>query len=457
MKLEGEPEGDTGRLLAQEHRGPSRGTPLDGMAAALERPPLKAALWAVAIISLAAVLVHLPARARSYDFSIFYTGAWSMRTGGNPYTESLYATAKRLGLHLGPLKYANHTPTFILAFEPLTLLRPATVYWLWQGLSAAALAAALFLLLRGRRGALVLAPLALLYPPVADNFLYAQFQLILLLMLVAMVRWMERGRDAPAGLMLALAGLLRAFPLGIAGYLLLRRRWAMFMWLCVGMAVGALVTWLMIGPRCLGFVPAARWACGYEFLALPVIVSINAMVSRVFWYVLGPHLSTTVDTVRIVMGMVAELLVLAVTVRATLAMDGRPDRNWRLLSLWIATSIFISPNSQLHYLPLLFIPFVAVAAAAERGSVSRRAVLATGVSYALSVVSCLGMSCVTILGSPQVQNLAHGPAWRVLDFSGWLILAKNECASAAMVLAYIALYWFVMDSLPEAQKVISAA
>lgn len=66
-------------------------------------------------------------------------------------------------------------------------------------------------------------------------------------------------------------------------------------------------------------------------------------------------------------------------------------------------------------------------------------------SYILSLVSCAGMSCVAVLSSPQVQSLARGPAWRVLDFSGWLILAKEECAFVALLLAYTAIYWFVVD------------
>src|ERR1700687_6285127 len=125
-------------------------------------------------------------------------------------------------------------------------------------------------------------------------------------------------------------------------------------------------------------------------------------------------------------------------------MDGQPDRDWRLFSLWIASAIIISPNSQMHYLVLLFIPFVQSAAAA-RSPVSSRATAMVVASYILSLVSCASMSCVAVLSSPQVQSLARGPAWRVLDFHGWLIFAEEECAFVALLLAYTAMYWLVVD------------
>jgi hypothetical protein len=68
-------------------------------------------------------------------------------------------------------------------------------------------------------------------------------------------------------------------------------------------------------------------------------------------------------------------------------------------------------------------------------------------SYALSLVSCLGLSCVFALSSPQIQALARGPAWRVLGPGGWLLLLKEECAFAAMLIAYIAIYWWVVDGV----------
>jgi hypothetical protein len=126
-------------------------------------------------------------------------------------------------------------------------------------------------------------------------------------------------------------------------------------------------------------------------------------------------------------------------------MSGRRDRDWRLFSLWVAAAILLSPTAWLHYLVLLFVPFTSLAAAASRGALSPHAVMTAVASYVLSLLSCIGMSCLAVLGSPPMQSLGRGPAWRVLDFHGWLMLAKEECASVALLLAYMAIYWFVVD------------
>jgi hypothetical protein len=445
---------DTGRLGLCTYDEAPQSLPLASLAALLARPPLIVTLWVLAILNLGALALHLPERVSREDFSSYYASAWTLRTGGNPYIQDLDPAANRLGLHLGLLNRAAYTPTFILSFEPLTLLRPQAAYWTWQSLNAIALCAAMLLLLDGTPGigrseALVLAPLMLIYPPLGDHFAYGQCQFMLLLMLVLMLRSMERGWDAGAGLFLALAGLLKAFPLFIGGYLLLRCRWTACLWLAIGLAAGAMLTFAIVGPRCLDFQSGMEFARGYEFLALPVNVSVAAMASRLFWYAFGPLLSPTLETARAVLAVTADLLVVAITLQATFAMSGRRDRDWRLFSLWIAAAILLSPTAWLHYMVLLFVPFASLAAAASRAALSPRAVMTTVASYVLSLLSCVGMSCLAVLGSPAMQSLGRGPAWRVLDFHGWLILAKEECSSVALLLAYMAIYWLVVDSRNE--------
>ncbi len=423
------------------------------MAALLSLHPITFLLWVLAILSLAAIAIHLPERSSQIDFSNYYASAWTMRVGGNPYVDNLNATAGRFGLRLGLLTFSTQTPSFELYFEPLTLLRPRTAYWIWQALNLIALCGAMFLLLqrgeRIRRAAVVLMPLMLLYPPVADVFAYAQSQLQVLAILVLMLFCLERGWEAGAGLLLALAGLLRAYPLAIASYFVLRGRWTVCAWFAAGLTIGAAVTWVVIGPRCLGFLKATPWGNSYLFLALPVMVSASAFVSRIFWYSFGPVLPPVLETLRLILGAGAMLTVLAFTLRATLTMNKCADDDWRLLSLWIATAVMISPNAQLHYLVLLFIPFVALCMAALNGTASNRALTIGAASYIVSLFTCAGLSCVTALSSPAVQSVARGPIWKVLGLGAWLTLAKEECAFVSLLLAYVAIYWFVVD-LPRA-------
>ncbi len=148
-----------------------------------------------------------------------------------------------------------------------------------------ALLTATFLLLWGGgwRRALVLAPLMLLYPALADHFAYAQCQLLLLLIFVLMIRLINRGCDIGAGLLLALASYSAA---GVPG----RHRWLLHTQAATnGVRLGGSRGdrghgdyWVAVGPRCLDFLQGARFATGYEFLALPLNVSVSAVVSRIF-------------------------------------------------------------------------------------------------------------------------------------------------------------------------------
>ena len=111
---------DTGRPESCRDDEARQSLPLARLAALLARPPLTVTLWVVALMSLGALALHLPERVSREDFSSYYASAWTLRAGGNPYIRDLDPAANRLGLHLGLLKRAAYTPTFILCFEPLT-------------------------------------------------------------------------------------------------------------------------------------------------------------------------------------------------------------------------------------------------------------------------------------------------------------------------------------------------
>ena len=53
---------------------------------------------------------------------------------------------------------------------------------------------------------------------------------------------MKRGHDFTAGVALALATLLRVFPIAIVGYLILQRRWRALAYLTASLAIGLLLT-----------------------------------------------------------------------------------------------------------------------------------------------------------------------------------------------------------------------
>jgi len=222
-------------------------------------------LWGVALAHVASILAGLPGRTRELDFSHYYVSAWALRQGYNPYSTDFAPIAGKFNLHLGhnnpkleklfhlgAITQGCYPPTFLLCFEPLTLLRPATAYWVWIGITIAALAAALFLLLGPPSGlkaktALAALALALIFWPLGVHFYWAQSQILILLLLVGMARLMKRGHAAWAGLSLAAAVLLRGFPIFIIGYLAVRRRWRELLYTASALAAGGLLTLVLVG------------------------------------------------------------------------------------------------------------------------------------------------------------------------------------------------------------------
>ena len=92
-------------------------------------------LAAIAAIRTVSLFAQLPSRSTQVDHSIYYASAYLLRRGLNPYTTHLGAVAAALGLHTR-LPGATDPPTFLLMFEPLTILGPKKAYWTWQALNA---------------------------------------------------------------------------------------------------------------------------------------------------------------------------------------------------------------------------------------------------------------------------------------------------------------------------------
>ena len=233
------------------------------LAAVLTRPEMIAFLCLVAMARVWSICDELPARAARWDFSIYYMSAMAVRHGLNPYQTDFDRVGKSLGLEAGEIHHATDPPTFLLSMEPFAAMRERTAFYTWVGLNAIFLAAALALLFGkssglGGRSGLALGALAVMYPPIYYHFFFAQSKIPLLLVLVLMMRSMEHGWDRGAGLCLALASLLRAFPLLLIGYLAIQRRWRVLVWTFIGLGIGGLahtrLAWperfLVVSPGC---------------------------------------------------------------------------------------------------------------------------------------------------------------------------------------------------------------
>jgi hypothetical protein len=401
----------------------------------LSDPLTAVAVWIVALMIFGTLAAELPNRSNQLDFSHYYTSALAMRRGIDPYAIDLRPLANSLGLDVADNTRATYPPPFLLCFEPLTTLTPARAYWTWIAINVALTIAALFVLLGfdshvDLTAALSLAGFALLYPPLVDNFSYAQSQVLVMLILALMMRWMERGIDRAAGIALAVAGLLRIFPLIMVGYLLARRRWTVLGYAIAGTVAGVAITLLLAGPHVtLSFVRALPFVVDPRWMMRGVNVSLNASVDRGFLYVLKFPLSPSAEIARQLATAACEIAILAFTYVSTAAPAADRDPDSRAFSLWVVATVLLAPTAWYHYLVLLFIPFAQLASAASVGRASNRSVW-------MAVASV-----ITLLASMFVR----GPLLALM--SAGILAAVREAPFASLVMAYVSAYWFVSDRI----------
>jgi Glycosyltransferase family 87 len=260
-------------------------------------------------------------------------------------------------------------------------------------------------------------------------------------MFVLMLRWMERGKDAAAGVTLAFATLLRAFPMLLVGYLILMKRWRVIAYTMVGLAVGGLLTLALAGfGSTLSFLLAPTYLTEQWRELLPGNIALEPTVSRMFWYFFGIHLGATLDWTRKIVSWGAELGLLALTVKATVTRPSHDDPDGRLFILWIMTAVLVSPTSWFYYLVLLAIPMVRLSAAAADGRTSRRALWAGVACYTLAWLYFTGVD----LRSQQLALHPNALVWRV-------------GASPIGLLAYLSLYWFATDASAGDKRLAQSA
>jgi len=406
----------------------------------MRQPAILTVVWICALLVLTGTLTKLPGQWHGRDFSDKYESAWALRHGIDPYPTDLTPIAAQLGLETGGLIHASDTPPFLLCFEALTYLRPRVAFWIWTAINFSALAIAMYLLLAHRRGlsgrtAWLLAGLILMSAPVNLNFYWGQSQLIVLALMAGAMRAMEREREGGAGLLLASAALLRAYPLLLVGYFVIRRKWRAVAFATTGIAAGVFVTVATLGfTQTLSFVHGASWVTDYSMMNRVDNLSLGPFVSRMFWAFTGTASGSSADWIRRAGIAVADIVVLGMTIRATLADTNRGDPDWRIYSLWIATTIMLSPVAWHHYLLLLTIPFVQLVASAARGRSSSRAIWMAALSYVLSAVS-LRVSNRFLIPPPTEFQRAFP----------WLARALEETGFIALLTGYIATYWFATD------------
>jgi hypothetical protein len=414
-----------------------------GLAFGLTRQSILLFLCIGVLMHIGIAFAQAAARLRLWDFSHYYVSALATRTGLNPYTSDLRPLGRQLGLD--GIARATDTPFFLLCFAPLTWLRPATAYWIWFTINAVALAVAMSLIVRAaprldRRQLISLCAIVLLYPPLSNHIFFAQTQIIILLLLVTAMRSIEAKHDRTAGLALAVASLLKVFPLVMVGYLVMLRRWRALIWTVIGLTAGTAATLFAFGlERNVSFVAGTYLTRSAGFLARPANVALGSFISRMFWYAAGDvAMSRWLDWTRTLSVATAELILVGLTIFATLPRsataseesDRSGEHATRSFALWVVAATMLSPTAWIHYLVLLILPLMLIAAAGWNGMASPRALWLMAASY---LVISLSMAL-------------SGSAHSALTDRPHLKTAIEECATLSLLLAYASTWCFATDA-----------
>jgi Glycosyltransferase family 87 len=381
--------------------------------------------WMVAAPALANLSARLPTRTHEWDFSLYYLASLSLRRGASPYVTDITQLGDELSLHTGSMKRVEETPTFLMCFEPLTLLSPTTAYWVWIVINVAAFAAAFYVLLISFSRcipslALLIGGLAVSYPPFRENMMFAQSQGLVLCLVVLSMLAARRSHDNIAGGLIGFAALLRAYPFLLLGYFASRRRWSAISSAIFVMLIGGIFTLVVVGVRnSLGFVWAVGQSGSGYWPNFPENVSIAAFVYRVFHGFSSEPYSPGASVGQIATVVICDASVLALSAWSSIRAPAEEDYELRTFPVWVVAMVLVSPLAWIHYMVLLYVPLVLIAVAGIRRQTSTVAVAAAGFCYT-----------VPLLRSAFLHVLPARPALVVI----------MEMVFASVVFGFIAAY-----------------
>jgi len=403
-------------------------------------------LWITALAAAASLFGKLPSTAAGYrDFAPYYVQSLAMRRGINPYEGDFETVHTEAGRPLGDLDmdrfhldlHLDETPTWGLFLIPLTFLSPENAYWTWQALNMLALAGALLLLIGdlgpGGVDGWAMAALMVLYPPIAIGISRGRGEMILLFLFALALVAIRRRRDTAAGVALAIAALLRAYPLGMLGYLIARRNWKACAYMVGACMVGGALTVAALGTG-----PVASFAGGAALLpGRPSLLQPLGMSRHPYNLNLGWFVRFIIDHSigdrpwAVGAGLVVELIVAGLSFAVTSA---RTENRYGCgFALWITLVTLLSPVTWWHFLVCLVPVYVVIAAASKDGASSRWVLWTASSSYLAAFFNRAGRAA---LGDRTVGFINAGLE-RLLARHVHLWHLVPELTFASLVLAYL--------------------
>ena len=341
----------------------------------------------------------------------------------------------------GALHHSPHPPLALLVLVPFALVPIGAAAALWDLLMLAALAGSLWLIWDELRPALdprwVAAGLAIItiWSPLLDTWLEAQIGPLILLLLVLAWRARRRGQPWAAGIWLAVATLLRLYPILLFLYPLLRREWRLA---GAGVVAGVGVTLLTLPfthPSAY-FTYITREAPGSsaEWINDSHNVSWRGWLGQLF---VG---NNTIYPVVHAPGIVTPLFVLGVLAvlalvvwggwlaRETLIGSSVDDVAWLLV---IPAMLVMSPLAWPHYFDVLLLPWLVVGHTLWRGGHWGVAAVLLVVAVALPNLQAIGLQM--LLPLPRILAWPAGIFVFALPFYGLVLSLVAHWQTLTMV------------------------
>jgi hypothetical protein len=342
----------------------------------LRKPAFQRLIFAflgVAILALRVVqfVYWTGQRQWAYDFAAYWTAARHLLDG-----QPIYQAFQLAGPYSAQanLLYLN-PPILATLVTPLAVLfpgGPSAANWIWIGVGAAILVWAMLALVRSERldeafpflrgrGRWLAVAIAIAFPPVVDELVVGNTNMLLLGLMTA--TWLGVRRGGPSGEALAgsavgAATLLKIFPGVLVLWFVLTRRWRAAAWSIV--AAGALAA------ASLPLTGLQPWLDYPRVLAnLSLTTEATDALAPTFW--LAPYLGFALARLLVTAAGLAILAWAALPALGALRAGPRDDDRTRLgFAIAVVVSILITPALYTSYLTVLLLPLALGAAARRR-------------------------------------------------------------------------------------------
>jgi alpha-1,2-mannosyltransferase len=208
---------------------------------------------------------------------------------------------------------------------------------------------------RPRLGVFLGTGLVLLYGPLTINLFWAQAQIPIFLLLILALRWFHQREDWACGGALAVAGLIKTYPLLVLGYFILLRRWRIAASALIVIASAALFSIMLFGIDInTQFMHQLQH---YDIQAeVTESISIPVVILRLFWLLVGGRPFPTVLRLAVIATIwVIMSGLFLLTVWATISAH-RNGCEEAVYGLWVAAAVLLSPVSWIHHMVLMLIP-----------------------------------------------------------------------------------------------------